>query len=104
MSARYEVFLDSWPDARLLVDFATSRGEVIDYVVILLLVTPDGRKTVRVYDGRHGFNEMHRYTRGRGKRDGTLFHSGTLAEGKNAAIDAIKRGYVEMIEGWSEND
>jgi hypothetical protein len=100
VSAHYEIFLDSLPDARLLVDFKTVRGEVVDYAVVLLLVTIAGKETVRVYDGRHGFNEMHRYTRAGEKRDGTKFHSGTLDEGKDAAIDAIKRGYGEMIEGW----
>jgi hypothetical protein len=50
------------------------------------------------------FNEMYRYTRIAGKRDGTKFHSGTLDEGKDAAIDAIKRGYGAMIEGWRTSD
>lgn len=31
---------------------------------------------------------------------GTPFHSGTLGEGMRAAIEEIKRGYREMIEGW----
>jgi hypothetical protein len=57
-------------------------------------------KTVRVYDGAHGVNEMHRYTASRGKQPGTVFHSGTLGEGMRAAIAEVEHGYRGMIEGW----
>jgi hypothetical protein len=73
---------------------------VVDYAIVLLVEAPGGAKTVRVYDGAHGYNEMHRYTDAGGKRDGTKFHSGTLGEGMNGAIDAIKRRHRRMIEGW----
>jgi len=53
-----------------------------------------------VFDSAHGFNEVHRYTQTGGKQTGTLFHSGTLAEGFTAAIDEVEKGYVAMIEGW----
>jgi len=88
------------PDARLAVDFTTMQSEVVDYSIVLILVTSDGRETIRVYDGAHGFNEIHRYTRVGGKQNGKEFHSGTLGEGMRVAIAAIKKSYREMIEGW----
>jgi hypothetical protein len=65
-----------------------------------MLVTADGLRTIRVYDGAHGYNEMHRYTREGGKLTGVMFHSGTLGDGYNAAIENIERGHLKMIEGW----
>lgn len=100
MSARYKELLDLGLGATLSVDFTTVRGKVVDYAIVLLVVAPGGTEAVRVYDAAHGHNEMHRYTNAGGKQDGTKFHSGTLGEGMNDAIDAIKRGHVEMIEGW----
>jgi len=82
------------------VSFRTAKGKVIGYSVVLLLAARDGAQTVRVYDAAHGFNEMHRYTRGEGKQDGVVFHRGTLGEGIQAALEAVKTGYREMIEGW----
>ena len=102
MSARYEEFLDFAQEAMLFVGFTTRRGRVVDYAVVLLRVTADGVETIRVYDGVHGYNEMHRYTSADGKQDGREFHSGTLAEGMRTAINAIKRGHREMIEGWGK--
>lgn len=67
----------------------------------LLLFEIEGRtETIRLYDGAHGHNEMHRYTRSAGKQPGTPLHRGTLGEGMRAAIGEIKSGYREMIEGW----
>jgi hypothetical protein len=43
---------------------------------------------------------MHRYTRGGGKQSGTPFHSGSLGQGMRAAIEEIKEGFIEMVEGW----
>lgn len=68
--------------------------------VVLLLETEEALKTVRVYDGAHGHNEMHRHTRSGGKEPGAVFHSGTLGEGMRVAISEVERGYREMIEGW----
>jgi hypothetical protein len=99
VSARYEELLDLGLGARLSVDFTTVRGKVVDYAIVLLVMASDRMETVRVYDAAHGYNEMHRYTRAGGKQVGTMFHSGTLGEGMNYAIDAIKRGHTEMIEG-----
>lgn len=74
----------------LRVEFTTQGREVTDYAVVLLLDTDKGTETIRVYDSAHGHNEMHRYTRSKGKQPGTVFHSGTLGEGMRAAI-AISR-------------
>jgi len=43
---------------------------------------------------------MHRHTLTGGKQPGTQFHGGTLGQGMRAAIDEIRHGYREMIEGW----
>ena len=69
------------------VEFTTEGREIIDYAVVLLLDTEKGTETIRVYDGAHGHNEMHRYTRSAGKQAGHAFHGGTLGEGMRAAID-----------------
>ncbi len=100
MSASYWKALDPGLGAVLSVDFTTVRGKVVGYSILLLLATVDGIETIRVFDAAHGFNEMHRYARDGGKRNGTEFHSGTLAEGMRSAIDAIERSHLEMIEGW----
>lgn len=67
-----------------------------------MLVVDDGGEThtVRLYDGAHGVNEMHRYTRGAGKQPAEIFHGGTLGEGMRAAIHEIEDGYEAMIEAW----
>lgn len=100
MSARYEELLDFARGSVLSVDFTTRRGKVVGYSILLLLSTPDGVETIRVFDSTHEYNEMHRYTRAGGKQDGAEFHSGTLGEGMRSAIDAIKQNHLEMIEGW----
>lgn len=101
MSARYQEALDGRVGAVMHVDFTTRRGSVVAYSVVLLLATATGWEAVRLYDAAHGYNEMHRYTRLRGKQEGIEFHSGTLGEGLTTAIDEIKNGYREMIEGWA---
>lgn len=100
VSGRYDDILDYELGAMMSVDFMTARGEVVDYVVVLLLLTANGVETIRVYDSAHGFNEMHRYTRAGGKQIGTVFLIATLGEGMRAAIGDIKVGYLAMIEGW----
>lgn len=84
----------------LRVEFTTDAREITDYAVVLLLALEGSTETIRVYDGVHGHNEMHRYTRSGGKQLGELFHAGSLGEGMRAAISEIERGYGEMIEGW----
>ncbi len=100
MSPDYLSILDDDLGAMLGVDFETDGREVTDYAVVLLLEVGDSTQTIRVYDGAHGHNEMHRYTRSSGKQAGTPFHNGTLGEGMRAAIADIKTGYREMVEGW----
>lgn len=55
---------------------------------------------MRIYDGAHGVNEMHRFTRSTGKQAGVEVHSGTLSEGMRSAKEEIERSYRGMIEGW----
>jgi hypothetical protein len=73
---------------------------VVDYAVVLLVEEQEQSETVRVYDGAHGVNELHRYTRKDGKHTAEIFHGGTLGTGMRAAIDEIERNYQSIIEGW----
>jgi hypothetical protein len=100
MGASYHRVLDRDLGVLLWVEFATDGREVIDYSVVLMLELGGSRETIRVYDGAHGHNEMHRYTRSGGKQPGEIFYAGNLGEGKRAAIAEVERGYGEMIEGW----
>lgn len=100
MSALYEEIVDHGLGAVMRVDFMTRRGRVVAYSVTLLLATPGGMETIRLYDAAHDYNEMHRYTRLKGKQEGVRFHGGTLGEGLTTAIGEVKDGYAEMIEGW----
>jgi hypothetical protein len=100
MSAAYEVELDSDLGIHMLVWFTTRATEVTDYAVVLMAKREGRMETIRVYDGAHGHNEMHRFSSLKGKHSGVVFHSGTLGEGKRAATDEIESGYRQMIEGW----
>jgi hypothetical protein len=100
MGAYYQRVIDHLLGALLRVEFTTDAREITDYAVVLLLNHDGSTETIRVYDGAHGHNEMHRYTRSEGKQPGERFHAGTLGEGMRAAIEEIERGYAEMIEGW----
>jgi hypothetical protein len=104
VSARYYKDLDLSGGVRIWVDFSTERGTIVNYRVVLLLDTLIGTETIRVYDGAHGYNEMHRYTRRFGKQTGTLFHSGSLAEGMRAAIQDMEARYLKMVEGGSDDE
>jgi hypothetical protein len=84
----------------LYVEFRTIRRDVVQYSLVLVLKTPQATETIRVYDAAHGINEMHRYGQDDGKRQGVRFHSGTLGEGMRTAIEAIKRDFQQMVEGW----
>lgn len=77
-------------------------SEVTDYALVLLLELGERIETIRVYDSTHGFNEMHRHAKGRGKQDGIVFSDATLGEGMRAAKEDIKERYLAMIEGWDE--
>jgi len=103
MSADYLRILDHVLRAMVSVEFSTRGREVIDYAVVLLLEVGGATEAIRVYDGAHGHNEMHRYTRSEGKQAGSPFHGGTLGEGMRAAIEEIESGYRKMIEGWERS-
>lgn len=102
MSASYEIELDRALGAWLHVEFVTDRRKVTDYAVVLLVASGERIETVRVYDGAHAENEMHRYSRRGGKQAAEIFHRGTLGAGLRAAIQAIKQSYRAMIEAWRE--
>lgn len=85
---------------KLHVTWTTVRREVTDYAVVLTLERGGTEQTVRVYDGAHGVNHMHRYTRTRGKRPAETFHDGDLGQGMRAAREDCQRRYPLMIEGW----
>jgi hypothetical protein len=68
---------------------------------VVLSVEREGqRQTVRVYDGAHGVNELHRHTAAP-KQAGEVFHSGSVGEGMRAAIAECMTGYAQMIEAWN---
>jgi ferredoxin-NADP reductase len=101
VSQRYRDVLDYEIGARIVVEFALHRREVMDYAVVLTVDDEGGEAvTVRVYDGAHGVNEMHRHDRSGDKAPAESFHAGTLGEGMRAAIAAVRSGYQEMIEAW----
>jgi hypothetical protein len=101
VSQRYRDVLDYEIGARIVVEFTLDRREVVDYAVVLTVDDEAGEAvTVRVYDGAHGVNEMHRHDRSGEKAPAESFHAGTLGEGMRAAIAAVRSGYQEMIEAW----
>jgi hypothetical protein len=100
MTRRYRDVLDYEIGARIVVEFTTDRRTILDYAVILT-VDDEGREaSVRVYDGAHGVNDMHRHDRRGEKAPATPFHAGTLGEGMRAAITAVRADYKEMITAW----
>jgi hypothetical protein len=100
MNTEYFVELDDVSDDRMHVRFTTRGRDITDYAVLLTVERDGKRHTVRLYDGAHGINEMHRYTRAQGKQLAEAFHGGTLGEGMRAAIEQIRRTYQSMIEAW----
>jgi hypothetical protein len=100
MSADYDVELDGTLGAWMHVEFTTVRRDVVDYSIVLLVEVDGGLETVRLYDGAHGENEMHRYTRKSGKQPAEIVHHGDLGAGMRAAIDEIEQRYEAMIESW----
>ncbi|MFZ2052249.1 MAG: hypothetical protein WAU69_15115, partial [Solirubrobacteraceae bacterium] len=75
-SQRYRDVLDYEVGARIVVEF-TSRGrEIVDYAVVLTVDDEHGEAvTVRVYDGAHGVNDMHRHDRAGEKAPAESFHA-----------------------------
>jgi hypothetical protein len=99
-SQRYRDVLDYEVGARIVVEFSTRGREIIDYAVVLTVDEDGEAVTVRVYDGAHGVNDMHRHDRAGEKAPAVSFHAGTLGEGMRAAIIAVRVGYKEMIDAW----
>jgi hypothetical protein len=100
MSSRYVDVIDYVRPIEMTVEHTTRGREVVDYAVVLVVGEGRRAETIRLYDGAHGRNEMHRYTTSTGKQSGIAFHSGTLGEGMRVAIEEIRHGYRQMIEGW----
>lgn len=100
MSGAYVIALVPDESVKLHVRWATRRREVTDYAVVLTIEHDGVEDTVRVYDGAHDVNEMHRYTRTGGKQAAEIFHAGDLGEGLRGALDDCQRRYPLMIEGW----
>lgn len=100
MSGLYAYVIDRGLRAWIYVEFTTNRRAVTDYAVLLLVQQGEQLETVRVYDGAHGHNEMHRYTQSGGKQAAEVFNHDTLGAGVRAAIAEIKQGYAEMIDSW----
>lgn len=98
----YDKLLDYESRATMKVEFETRGPEVLDYSVVLLVGEDEVRETVRLYDARHRFNEMHRYTQSDDKQPGVRFHRGTLGEGMRTAIESVKADFRAMIEGWEK--
>jgi hypothetical protein len=99
MSANYTRLIDRLLRVFMHVEFKTDRRDVVDYSIVLLVEVNGELETVRLYDGAHGENELHRYTRKGGKQSAEVAHHGTLGPGMRAAIEEIKQGY-EGIESW----
>jgi hypothetical protein len=100
MSADYTNLLDLVLRAFMHVEFKTDRRAVVDYSIVLLVEVDGELETVRLYDGAHGENELHRYTRKGGKQPAEVVHHGDLGAGMRAAIDEIEQRYEAMIESW----
>jgi hypothetical protein len=100
VSADYTRLLDRLVGVFMHGELKTDRREIVDYAIVLLVEVDGELETVRLYDGTHGENELHRYTRDGDKQPAEIFHRGTLAQGMRAAIAEIERGYQTMIESW----
>jgi len=101
MSPDYEDVLDVQLGVSYRVEFKTARDQVVDYAVILIIEDDGMERTVRIYDGAHGVNELHRYNRRGEKGPPEVFHADTLGEGMRYAIEQIKDGFEGMVESWS---
>src|SRR4051812_3362522 len=76
VSGSYKHALDRQDTVRLSVRWRTRRRDVVDYAVTLVAFESGVWETIRVYDGAHGINELHRYTQRGGKQGGAVFHAG----------------------------
>jgi hypothetical protein len=87
-------------DAQLVVRFATERGYVLTYRVVLLALHEGEWEAVRVYDNVHGRNEMHRYTDEGVKEDAETFSEASAAEALRQAREEALANYREIIDSW----
>lgn len=102
MSTDYTRLLNRLLKVFMHVEFETYRRDVVDYSIVLLVEVDGELETVRLYDGAHGENELHRYTRKGCKQPAEIVHHGSLGQGMRAAIEEIERGCGAMIESWSK--
>jgi len=100
MKTEFGWILAALPAASIRVEFESERHDVVDYAVVLSVGQEGEEHTVRLYDGSHGVNEMHRYSRSGGKQPAEVFHHGTLGEGMRSALRQIEDGYEAMIRSW----
>lgn len=87
-------------DAEIVVELITEHGKISRYSVVLLAREEGEWRTVRVYDNHLGVPHMHRYTRAGEKRDGDKTGETTASDGYNIALQQVRKGFQEMIEGW----
>lgn len=97
-STSYRIRLS--PEAELSVWFATERGAVVSYAVVLLAFHEGAWHTVRVYDNAHDRNEMHRHTFRGGKERAEVFHAGEFGEAMRSAREEVLGEYGTMVEAW----
>jgi hypothetical protein len=86
--------------AEVVVRFLTERGRVLNYSIALVALHENQWHTVRVYDNRHGQNEMHRHILTGGKQPAETFYAGEFGEAMRAARSEVLAGYERMIEAW----
>ena len=103
MTPDYSRLLDAALGASICVEFDTDRRAVTNYAVVLMVEEGAGHQTVRVYDGTHGVNEMHRYTRASGKQPAEIFDAGTLGAGMRAPMRQIETSNQAMIASWRQS-
>jgi len=80
VSGDFDERLDWYGRARMNVRWRTSRREVVDYAVTLVVTEAGEARSVRVYDGAQDVNEMHRYTRSEGKQSAMISTTVRLAK------------------------
>ncbi len=87
-------------DAELVVELITEKGKVGRYSVVLLARVEGEWRTVRVYDNHLGVPHMHRYTRAGIKQNAEKTGEATASDGYNIALEHVRTGFQEMIDGW----
>ncbi|MGA2471485.1 MAG: hypothetical protein ABSG64_12455 [Solirubrobacteraceae bacterium] len=87
----------------VIVTWVTDRRDVTDYSVVLAFEEGAQTHTIRVYDGAHGVNELHRYTRSAGKAPAEVFHRGTLGEGMRVALAEVDANHEAILDSWSRS-